>query len=110
MKISKYNVKITVQRLNIVSDEIGRQIESWSDYFTCHAYCSSKSASESNEAGIIVDNGKAEFTVRYCEKYSDINSTDYRIVFDGELYNIIGIDLMNYKRKEVKYICQRVRR
>lgn len=110
MKISKYNVKITVQRLNIVSDEIGRQIEHWDDYFTCHAYCSSKSASESNEAGIIVDNGKAEFTVRYCEKYSGINSTDYRIAFHGELYNIIGIDRMNYNRKEVKYICQRVRR
>lgn len=110
MKISKYNVKITMQRLNIVSDEIGRQIESWSDYFTCYAYCSSKSASESNEAGIIVDNGKAEFSVRYCEKHSGINSTDYRIVFDGEFYNIIGIDRMNYNRKEVKYICQRVRR
>ena len=110
MKISRYNVKSTVQRLNIISDEIGRQIESWNDYFTCHAYCSSKSASESNEAGIIVDNGKADFTVRYCEKYSDINSTDYRIVFDSELYNIIGIDRMNYNRKEVKYICQRVRR
>ena len=33
MKISRYNAKITVQRLNIISDEIGRQIESWSDYF-----------------------------------------------------------------------------
>ena len=110
MKISRYNVKITVQKQQMTSDEIGRQIESWNDHFTCHAYCLSKSASESNEAGIIVDNGKADFTVRYCKKYSGINTTEYRIVFDGELYNIIGIDRMNYNRKEVKYICQRVRR
>ena len=33
MKISRYNVKITVQKQQINTDEIGRQIESWSDYF-----------------------------------------------------------------------------
>ena len=83
MKISRYNVKITVQKQQMTSDEIGRQIESWNDHFTCHAYCLSKSASESNEAGIIVDNGKADFTVRYCKKYSGIKAVSQRLKWCG---------------------------
>ena len=32
------------------------------------------------------------------------------IVFNGEIYNIVAVDHMNYKKKSLKLRCQKVRR
>ncbi|MBO5293203.1 MAG: phage head closure protein [Lachnospiraceae bacterium] len=39
-----------------------------------------------------------------------INTTEYRVEFNGELYNIEGVDHMNYKKKSIKLKCWKVRR
>ena len=44
-------------------------------------------------------------SARLCEKYEDTGS-EYQDAF----YNILGIDHMNFKRKSVKFKCQKVRR
>ena len=50
------------------------------------------------------------FTVRWCRKASVIDSTGYRVVFGGELYDILAIDHMNYKKKSIKFKCRKARR
>lgn len=50
------------------------------------------------------------FTVRYCKALACVDSTHFRIVFDGELYDITFIDHMNYKHKCLKFRCRKVRR
>ena len=39
-----------------------------------------------------------------------IDSTGYRVVFGGELYDILAIDHMNYKKKSIKFKCRKARR
>ena len=60
--------------------------------------------------GVIVDNTKIDFMIRWCRNAASITPENYRVVFSGELYNIIGIDHMNFKKKSIKLKCQKVRR
>ena len=102
--------KIMVQKNSITVDEIGNHLNTWKDFYSCHATVSGESPSESTAAGTVVDNTKADFTVRWCKAVSEITADGFRIVYDGELYNILGIDHMNFKKKSVKFKCQKVRR
>ena len=58
----------------------------------------------------MVDDSDISFSVIYCRLVSKVDSTGYRIIFNDAIYNILSIDHMNYKRKSVKFKCQKVRR
>ena len=79
-------------------------------YYTCYATVSSEAGKEDTDAGMIVDDTKVDFTIRWCKKASALDSTHYRVEFNGALYDITAIDHMNYKRKCIKLSCQKVRR
>ena len=49
-------------------------------------------------------------TVRYCMKTAQITPTGFRIIFHGEVYDIVNVDHMNFKKKCLKFICRKVRR
>ena len=70
----------------------------------------SEAGKEETDAGTIVDNSKIDFTIRWCKKAAVLDSTHYRVEFDGELYDIKAVDHMNFKRKCIKLSCQKVRR
>lgn len=110
MDIALLNVQVTFQKNEVVVDDIGNHINQWSDYYCCHATVSGEGGTETAVAGITVDDSDLSFTVRYCQKTSLVDATGYRIVFREELYNILAIDHMNYKRKSIKFKCQKVRR
>lgn len=61
-------------------------------------------------AGTTVENTDITFTVRFCAAVDAITENGFRISFRDALYNITGIDHMNYKRKSVKFRCQKARR
>ena len=104
------NVKITVQKSTVTVDEIGNHKAEWQDFYTCFATAGNEAPSENTAAGTVVDNSKIDFTVRWCKSVSEVDSTGYRVKYDGEIYNILGIDHMNFKKKSVKLKCQKVRR
>ena len=110
MEISLLNVRITIQKQETVVDEIGNHTNAWTDYFSCYATVSGEGGKEAMAAGTTVDDSNLSFTVRYCRMVSGINNTEYRVLFDGEIYNILAIDHMNYKKKCLKFKCQKVRR
>ena len=110
MKISLLNEKILIQRAVVSSDGIGNRKNIWEDYFSCYATVSGESGSEKNTAGMTVEDTDISFTVRWCKAVSSVSSTGYRILFCGEIYNIRLVDHMNYKKKSVKFKCQKVRR
>lgn len=58
----------------------------------------------------VVDEADISFTVRYCKKASVIDSTGYRVVFGGGIYDILAVDHMNYKKKCIKFKCRKARR
>ena len=110
MDTALLNVIITFQKNTVKVDIIGNHKNDWEDYYTCHATVSGESGSERHTAGTTVEDTDLAFTVRWCRKASAINATGYRILFHGELYNIVAVDHMNYKKKSLKFRCQKVRR
>ena len=110
MEIALLNVKIVIQKNTVVVDKIGNHKNEWTDYYSCYATASGESPSENTDAGTVVDNSKIDFTIRWCKKASAIDSTHYRVEFNGELYDIKAIDHMNFKRKCIKLSCEKVRR
>lgn len=110
MDIALMNVKISVQKNTVVTDEIGNHKNTWLDYYSCHATVSAESPKENTSAGVVVDDGKLDFTIRWCRCLDEMNITGYRVVFREEMYNILGIDHLNFKKKAMKLHCQKVRR
>lgn len=110
MDIALMNVRIMFQKNVIKTDEIGNHTNTWEDYYSCYATVSGEGGTEKTAAGLVVDDSDISFSVRYCRLVSKIESTGYRILFNGSIYNILSIDHMNYKRKSVKFKCRKVRR
>lgn len=110
MDIALLNVRITIQKNAVTVDDIGNHINTWTDWYSCYATVSGESPNEDTAAGMVVDNSKMDFTVRWCGNVSEMTADKYRVVYDGDVYNILGIDHMNFKKKSVKLKCQKVRR
>ncbi len=114
MEVALLNVQITIQKHTVLVDAVGNRTNSWVDYYTCHATVSGENSSyagsESDEAGTTVDHSNIDFTIRFCKKVEALTTDGYRVLFAQEIYNIIGLDHMNYKRKCLKLRCRKVRR
>ena len=110
MNIALLNVRITFQKNTVASDSIGNRKAVWQDYYSCHATVSGegRTDSEQSAAGTTVDHGDASFTVRYCNALESVSPTEYRIAFRDELYDIISVDHMNFKKKSLKFVCRKV--
>lgn len=110
MDVALLNVKIVIEKNEVMVDEIGNRRNAWAEYYSCFATVGGESGRETSVAGITVDDSDISFSIRYCKKASFINNTEYRVVFEGETYNILSVDHMNYKKKSLKIRCQKVRR
>lgn len=110
MDIALLNVKITIQKAEYKVDKIGNRKAVWNDFYTCYATVSGESGKESFVAGMVSDLVDITFTVRYCEKLKLINSTQHRVSFQEDIFNIQAIDHMNYKRKALKLLCKKERK
>lgn len=113
MDIALFNTRITFQKNTLVVDAIGNHKNQWSDYFSCAASISGESSrddSEKQTAGQTVESPRCAFTVRWCSETASITEDGYRILWNGDFYNITSIDHQNNKRKSLKFWCQKVRR
>ena len=110
MNIALLNTRIVVQRNSLITDQYGNHKNAWEPYWSCYATVSGETPKEDSEAGQIVDDSRVDFTIRYCRASAAITSTGFRVLFHGELYDILGVNHMNYKRKAIKLLCRKVRR
>ena len=110
MRISDLNRKIIFQNKNVEVDEIGNHRSIWSDYLTTSSYISFQGKGEEVFLGMEIDKSDISFTVRFQNRLKKINTSEYRILFEDEIYNIISIDFMNYKNRFIKFRCRKVSR
>ena len=110
MNIGLLNLRILIQKNAVVSDSIGNRKNTWTDYFSCYATIGGESGTEVHRAGETLESADLSFTVRYCSETAAVTPSGYRIVYGGELYNIIAVDHQNNKRKSLKFRCSKVRR
>ena len=71
---------------------------------------SSEGGKEMTEAGMVVDDSTADFTVRWCKQTAAVTSTGFRVRFQDDLYDILSVDHMNFRHKSIKLKCRKVRR
>ena len=110
MNIGLLNLRILIQKNAVISDAIGNRKNTWTDYFSCYATIGGESGTEVHRAGETLESADLSFTVRYCSETAAVTPSGYRIVYGGELYNIIAVDHQNNKRKGLKFRCSKVRR
>ena len=113
MEIALLNQRITFQRNAVLTDPIGNHTGSWNDEFSCYATVGGESGRNGKEtavAGTTVEDADCTFTVRWCGQTANVGTTSHRIIFKDEIYNIVSIDHMNYKKKCIKFRCRKARR
>ena len=110
MEISFLNVKVTFQKNSVVADDIGNRRNVWEDYYTCHATVSGEGGNEKAAAGLTIVDSDIAFTIRFCKRAAEVTADGFRILFGSEIYNIVAVDHMNYRKKALKFRCKKARR
>ena len=108
MDVAAMNARIMFQKNETVSDAIGNHTNTWADYYSCHATISAsqgKSSAESEAAGQTVAHPDISFTVRFCRKVKAVDTTGFRILWDGGIYDILKVDHLNNKKHALKFKC-----
>ena len=109
MDIALLNTRVTFQKRSVASDAIGNQIEHWTDAYTCAATISGEGGQETFIAGSERDRHAMNVTVRWCKQVAAVNPSDYRIVFDGDVFDIERIDHLSFKKRAIKFYCTKER-
>ena len=106
------NQRIIFQRQTSSVDEIGNRLNTWSDYYTCWSAVSTSrlNTTEKTEAAQTLEQERLDFVVRYCPQTSEVNSTEYRIIFKGQIYNIVYLDKTDFQKQMLKFSALLVRR
>ena len=107
MNIALLNVRIEIQKNVVGTDRYGNHKNTWEPYLFCYATVSGEAPQEDTEAGLTIDDSRVDFTIRWFAASSIITSTGYRVLFRDEVYDIIGVSHMNFKRKNVKLLCRK---
>ncbi len=94
MNLAGLDKRIVFQRHSVRVDSIGNHINDWANFFSCWAGIknSGRSSAEMQDASRTSYKQKLDFTVRACPKIADITPTEYRIFFNGQVYNIEAVD------------------
>ena len=108
-RIARKNSRITFQKNAIIVDKYKNHINTWYDYFTCFAYANTYTAQETGDE-VTYEERSINFEARYCPELAIVTSTNYRVLFNGEVYNILSVDSVNYQNKTIKFMCHKEKR
>lgn len=105
MDIAALHVRITFQKNAVTVDKYGNHVTGWNDYFSCWATVGTSSGNELE--GVIVNPEESlDFTCRYSSELAAVDSTKYRILAEGKVYNITFVNPMGYKHNSLKFNCK----
>lgn len=110
MDISKLRSRITIQQAVVQKDAIGNHTNAWEDFWSCAVYANLASGKEYGAAGQTLGSDILVFEIRWCERLRDLNSTRFRILLGGAIYNIICVDDVQFRHEKLKLTAQRERR
>ena len=103
MNIALMNEKVIFQKCSVVKDGIGNHRNEWTEDYCCFATIGGEGLASSREAetaGTVVEDAGMTATVR-----SPPSS-----LFRDQVYDIVSVDHLNYKKKCLKFTCRKVRR
>lgn len=107
MDIGSMGRRIVIQEHRTVTDEIGNHTSTWVDFYECFAYVNFASGKENVVNAETLAEDTLVFILRWCRKLRVINSKQYRILFEGAVYNIICVDDVQFAHKKFKLTAVR---
>ena len=90
MEIGTLNQRITLLEQRVKVDAIGNHTAVWDEAFSCWARATLKSSVENTDAGVTKETQTLEFLIRQSQHWMP-SVTGNRILFQGNIYDIIGI-------------------
>ena len=113
LNVGLMNEKVIFQKCSVVKDGIGNHRNEWTEDYCCFATIGGEGLASSRKAetaGTVVEDVGMTVTVRYCKKTAGIRSVTHRILFHDQVYDIVSVDHLNYKKKCLKFTCRKIRR
>lgn len=102
MDSGAYRNLVTIQQYVEGFDDIGNPVNEWKDYKKAYAYVNGLSGSEYWEAANVNQENTVEFVFRWKPFFDSMNTKQFRILFNGGIYNINLIDNIQFRNKTVK--------
>lgn len=102
MDAGAYRELVTIQQYIEGFDEIGNPSQEWKDWKKAYSYVNGLSGSEYWEAANVHQENTVEFIFRWKRFFDSMNTKQYRILFNGGIYNISQIDNIQFRNKTVK--------
>ena len=112
MDIAHDALPISFQKCEVVADRVGNRKRVWTDCHSCFATISDsvgRSSVENGAAGMTTEHAEVGFTVRFCKKTMAVDTTGFRILWNGGVYNIRKVDHLNLKKHALKFRCEKER-
>ena len=105
-RIARKNVRITFQKNEAYSDVYRNRLQRWTEVITCSAYADTYAEQEHGDE-VISEEQRVTFETRWCPELAAVTSTGYRVLFRGEIYNILSVDPMNYQKQALRFTCRK---
>lgn len=102
MEAGAYRNLIVIQKLSVIYDDLRNPIKEWDDWKKVYAYANALSGTERWVASQTHSTGIVEFICRWNVLFDSMNTTEYRILFRNELYDIESIDNIQFRNNTVK--------
>lgn len=96
-----FNKKIIIQKKTVVTVD-GKQKATWADFFTAWANVNGLFGSEYWAAVQQKAENTVVFAVRWCKTLDVLKATEYRIMFNNQIYDIKHIDNVQFANRELK--------
>lgn len=100
--LGEWKERITIQKSTPGTDKAGNHVLTWMDHYTCSAYVNNLSGKEYWEAAQVNAQKDIYFLIRYCSEIAGMDTEHYRVLFRGQIYNIIFLDNVKYQNKILK--------
>jgi len=102
MRIADMRTGILIQKATTTNDEYDNRVSTWVDYFRCWATAVQATGDEYEGDASTRAGESINFTVRCCSEMRAVKSQGYRIVVEGQVYDIDYIDRMADKGNSLK--------
>ncbi len=98
-----YNKKIVFQVLAEKSNKIGNQVQEWTDFFTAWANVNGVGGREYYSASQVNSQNDMIFKVRYSRKIAGFLSSETRIIYNNNIYDIKHIDDYQEQHRQLTF-------
>lgn len=98
-----FNQKIIIQKKTDTTDNEGYTTTDWFDFKTLWCKANGISGKEFFANMSEKYENVVTFTVRYSKSICDIDTLNYRILFQGKIYNIVSIDNFEFRNQTIAF-------